>query len=464
MFRILALCLLLAPPAAHAHAQGVIEPLGIQGIEQQELASVRARGMGGVFAAVPGSPESVVLNPAGLAHVERPSVAIAGHWKSRSWAETQHWNPNRYYAGLSLFFSDPDDYTTEPLKNPGWTHSQQSMQLASALGVYPVQLNGRSLVFGVGFHLVAHLGDFDRNNNVLDPYIGQFRPEPVHRPNPGEEITVHWSAFERERLGHLNALVTSAGYELARNLTIGLRVAHTWGSTSDRQEITHRGLFILREAAHDYSHEPGSGTLAWSGTSSFSSLESTVGMQWQIGVLSLGATWQLPTTVTREVEYQKTGQLEQSPVEGMVTTSTQEIEVPTRFVLGVALQPARSWLMAFDYVRQDYSALSANGYTPDWGLVQGIGLGLEWHIRSTTVIRVGYREDPQPFRITGSGLLGETARGEGYSAGISQQLRRLQVHVSYELQHLRYHDRWESNVDYNKIDKHNVLVGATYAF
>ena len=68
--RLLLLNLLLIPAV---QAQGVMQPLTIQGIQQQDPVAVRARAMGGAFAASGGgSPEAMLLNPAGLTSISRP--------------------------------------------------------------------------------------------------------------------------------------------------------------------------------------------------------------------------------------------------------------------------------------------------------------------------------------------------------------------------------------------------------
>lgn len=446
------------------YGQGVMQPLNLQGLERQEVVSVRARGMGSVFAALPGSAESVTLNPASLASVSRPALTAGGLWQARNWAETQHWNPNRYYAGLSLYFSDLEDYHTEPLKNPDWTHRHGAFQLASLGGVMPLRLADRDLAVGAMAHQVAYLGDYDRNNNVLDPYIGQFRPEPVPRPKPGEEIEVQWSSFVRERTGHLRALTGAVGVALTRTVHVGVRVSRVQGTAADMQENRARGVFLLREDAHDYSHEPAQGTVTWDGTSKVSSWRSALGLRLQYSALALGVTWQFPFTLTREYSYRITGLAPDAGDWDPMPAGTNEITVPARIVVGAALQPVPSVLLAVDYVRQDFAALKTRDAAPDWGLVHGIGLGIEWALRPWSTVRAGFRRDPQPFRITGSGLLDETAVGDAFSIGFGQMIREVTLQVSYEFQRLHYHDRWESNVDYNRINQHNVLFGAAYSF
>ena len=436
--------------------QGVMQPLGIQGIEQREIMSARARGMGAVVAALPAGAESAVLNPAGLASLEHLSVSVGGLWRAIDWAETQHWNPNRYYAGISLYFADPAAYQTEPFASPDWTHRQTTTQLSALSGAMPFRWRDRRMAVALAYHTVAHLDDFDRNDNVLDPYIGQFRPEPVERPRPGEEIKVRWSAFERERTGHMQAATVAIGVALTSHLHVGVRVSRASGSSEDRQHLRDRGMFLLREDAHDYSFESLDGIGSLEGTSEFSAMSGALGLQWEHNVLRAGVIVELPHSITHSFKYRDAGSSTTS------RAGASEIDVPARVIAGAALRPTARAVLAVDYFWQDFTALESSGAAPDWGRTHGIGLGLEWRLGPDTHARAGFRRDPKPFRIEGSGLLGETATGDAYSAGLGQAMGPVELNVSYEVQLLTYQDRWESNVDYNRIRRHNVLFGASY--
>ena len=467
MLRRLPLLLVFLAPLAHG--QGVMQPLTIQGLEQQESATVRSRGMGSVFAAMSGSPESVVLNPAGLASLPRPALSASGIWRSRNWAETQHWNPNRYYAGISLYFSDPEDYRSEPLSLPDWTQSQQSFQLATLGGAIPLRFADRIFTVGVMLHQVAYLADYDQNNNVLEPYIGQFRPDPVERPKPGEEIEVLWSAFERERTGNMQAVSAAFGFALLKDLHIGARISRSWGNSTDRQSIRDIGTFLLREDAHDYSYEVSGGQTFWNGSSDFIAWRSAIGIRWQHQVLSGGIIYELPYDI--EHTYSRTIDIDSVTEPGNSNISEDgqdEIRLPARIVAGIAIRPVSQIVLAADYFWQNYETLEKNGGSqyvlPDWGRVQGIGLGVEWNVKGSTILRAGFRRDPRPFRIEGFGLVGKTATGDAISTGFGTDLYSVTLDVAYELQLLHYQDRWESNVDYNRIRQHNVLFGVTYSF
>ena len=460
------LCCLLT--AYSLYGQGVMEPLTIQGLDQFESSAARARGMGAVYAAVSGSAESVMLNPAGLASLGRASVIISGQRSSRSWAETQHWNPNRYYAGMSLYFADPDDYRTEPLSLPDWGFTQNEVSLASVGAAIPFRVGQRAAGIGINYHQVANVGSYDRNDNVLDPYIGRFRPDPIPRPTPGEEILVQWSSFERERSGMIGAVTAAAGLELSPRLHLGMRVSRFTGSSDDRQVLRTNGQFILREDAHDYDYEPSSGHRNWSGSSEYGGWSYVVGLRWVHSAVQFGLVYQGPAPVTQN--FSRLGRIA-DPVEGEsgFTAAGQSIvRLPRRVVVGLVVQPVDRVQLAADYVHQDYEVLEVGGAAqegvPDWGLVRGVNIGLEWHPWETFHFRTGIRRDPRPFRVEGFGLVGKTAAGDAYSAGIGLKLPFAVLDVAYELQRLRYQDRWGSNVDYNRIRRHVILLGATYSF
>ena len=480
--RLLLLNLLLVPAV---QAQGVMQPLAIQGIQQQDPAAVRTRALGGAFTASGGaSPEALLLNPAGLSEMSRPALAVAGLWQSRKWAETQHWNPNRYYAGISLYFSDPETYQSDALSSPDWTHAQDALYPAFAGGVLPFSVGGRNGAVGVAWHLVADLSDYDRNDNVLDPYIGQFRPVPVDRPNPGEEIDVAWSSFERQREGAIRALSPVVAMQLLPDVHVGLRLSWWNGSSDDIQRQRSRGQFLLREDAHDYSFAAANGSIEWNGSSEYSGWTAAGGLRWSKEVMGLGVVYQLPVRLTRSIRYEgvlidRNGQASSHTVQ-----EEEEITLPFQFTAGASFRPATTLMLTLDYFIHHYEAMevqtpagsgllrqetsaSAGTLTDtrlDWEPARGVRLGLEWELRAQWFVRAGFRQDPQPFQIEGFGLLGQTARGNAFSGGLGFPAGPVALDLTYDLQRLLYQDRWESNVDYNRIRKHNLLFGATYRF
>ncbi len=480
--RLLLLNLLLIPAV---QAQGVMQPLTIQGIQQQDPVAVRARAMGGAFAASGGgSPEAMLLNPAGLTSISRPALSVAGVWQSRNWAETQHWNPNRYYAGISLYFSDPETYRSDALSVPDWSHAQDTFYPAFAGGVFPFSIGNRTVTVGIAWRLVADLSDYDRNDNVLDPYIGQFRPVPVDRPNPGEEIEVVWSSFERQREGAIRALSPVVALQILPRVHLGLRFSYWKGSSDDIQHHSSRGQFLLREDAHDYSFTTLDGSIRWNGSSDYSGWTAAGGLHWETDVLGLGVLYQLPIRLTRSVSYDGIHVDLDGRSSNHTVEEEEEITLPFRFTAGAAFRPAANLMLTVDYFIHHYEelevqALAGNGLFRqgaltdpgnlsdarlDWGTIRGVRLGLEWELREHWFIRAGFRQDPQPFLIEGFGLLGQTARGNAFSAGLGLPIGPVTFDLTYDVQRLLYQDRWESNVDYNRIRKNSLFFGATYRF
>ncbi len=480
--RLLLLNLLLIPAV---QAQGVMQPLAIQGIQQQDPSAARARALGGAFAASGDSgPEALLLNPAGLIGMSRPALSVSGLWRSRNWAETQHWNPNRYYAGISLYFSDPEAYRSDALSAPDWTHAQETFRPAFAGGAFPFSLGGRKAVVGIAWSLVADLSDYDQNDNVLDPYIGQFRPVPVDRPNPGEEIEVTWSSFERRRAGTIRAVSPAVALEILPRVHFGLRFSWWRGASDDTQRHRGRGQFILREDAHDYSFSALDGLVEWNGSSEYGGWTAAGGLHWKTDVLGLGALYQLPIRLTRSVSYDGIYVDPDGRSSNHTVKEKEEIALPFRFTAGASFRPASALMLTVDYFIRHYEELevrapagnellrqnapgdpgSLSYLRLDWGPVRGVRLGLEWELREHWFFRAGFRQDPQPFRIEGFGLLGQMARGNAFSAGLGLPIGPVAFDLAYDYQRLLYQDRWESNVDYNRIRKHNLLFGATYRF
>ena len=465
LLRLSPLLLVLLVPTAGA--QGVMQPLSIQGVEQRDPAMVRTRGMGSVFAALDGTVESVVLNPAGLTSLPKPTLVASAISQSKNWAETQHWNPNRYYAGLSLYFSDPDRYQTDALSVPDWSYGQGVASLAALGGAWPLELANRAFTIGLMVHQTSVLADYDQNDNVLDPYIGQFRPDPIGRPNPGEEIEVHWFAFQRERDGQIRAATVAVGYALSDSWHIGARLARHWGASNDRQDSQSKGRFTLREDAHDYDYVVLSNRHGWQGTSNYSAWRFATGIQVTYPIVSVGLTYEFAGPFKRDYELAYSSNNPQYSSFLMASMEgTDTVTIPARVTVGLALKPSSQIVIAADYFWQNYENLEPTNYTtttiPDWGSTRGVSLGAEWAAWSKMSLRAGFRRDPRPFRIEGFGLVGQTAAGDAFSVGLSRLLRGFTVDLAYEYQHLSYQDRWESNVDYNRIRQHNLLLGVTY--
>ena len=189
-------------------------------------------------------------------------------------------------------------------------------------------------------------------------------------------------------------------------------------------------------------------------------------MQWQYDMVTVGVTYQFASNLSRKFTNTGREQTQENGARNHTQVGEHQVEIPARIGTGIVLRPIPSIVLAADYFWQNFSDLkvlgSAMNSGPDWGMVQGIGLGAEWNLHGATFLRAGFRRDPQPFQIEGFGLVGQTATGDAFSVGFGTSISILTLDLAYEFQNLHYQDRWESNVDYNRVRKHSVLVGVTY--
>ena len=256
-------------------------------------------------------------------------------------------------------------------------------------------------------------------------------------------------------------------------------------ASDDIQHHSGRGQFLLREDAHDYSFT----TLDGSSPMERRPRITAAGLRpgactGKTDVLGLGVLYQLPIRLTRSVSYDGVHVDRDGRISNHTVQEDEEITLPFQFTAGAAFQPAATLMLTVDYFIHHYEELEIqapagsglfrqnpltdigilSGARLDWGPVRGVRLGLEWEVRESWFVRAGFRQDPQPFRIEGFGLLGQTARGNAFSTGFGFPIGPATFDLAYDLQRLFYQDRWESNVDYNRIRKHNLLFGATYRF
>lgn len=452
---------------SRAQAQGIAQPLTIQGLDQTYVAGVRARAMGGAVTARAGDEEALFWNPAGLAGVERLTVSASGAAQATGWAESQRWNPNRYYAGLSLYFQNPEAYAYEPFERPDWTNTARVFRPGHAAVVLPFALGGRPAAVAAAAHQVVDLTDYDRNDNVLDPYIGNFRPEPVPRPTPSDSVTAIWSGFERERTGALYALTAGGAAEVLPRLRVGVRLSYWTGSSDDRERRYNRGRFVFFETAHLFDAYDLSGSTTWTGTSEYTAFTGALGLHLTQDAFTLGLTIQAPTTVTRDW----TRDVDVVDPAGARSRRSEsgrdEVTLPVAVTVGGMLRPSASLALAADYQYQNFEAMDVDAagsaeVFPAWYAAHGVRLGLEWRATRRIAVRAGYREDPRPFRIEGAGIVEETARGSVYSAGLGFDGAAFRFDLTYEYHYLLYFDRWESNVNHARTVTHRLLAGVTW--
>lgn len=473
---IVLVALLLSGAYYDATAQGIAQPLTIHGIDQAYLPGARARAMGGAFTAVSDDATAMLWNPSGLAQVGGLSVSAGAAARFTTWDEYQRWIPNRFYGGSSLYFKNPESYPEDPFENPDWSFSNDEVRLGHVAAAYPFSLAGRTVAFGLAYHQAVDLTAYDRNDNVVDPYIGTLRPGPIRRPvNPADSVDAVWSSFDRLREGAIYAISPAIAVEVFNGLRVGGRMSIWNGSSDDRESHDYRGIFTFRESAHDFSFRDSVAAMSWAGTSDYSGWSASLGLQFERQYFTIGLLMELPSEVTREWEREIVSTDPAGTSTRRDETGEETMTLPHRITFGATVRPSTSLGISFDYSRQDLSELELDraggivGPAPAWIAQEGIRLGVEWSATDWLDLRGGYREDARPFAEVGSAFVNEEgaeierARGSILSGGVGLGWQNVRVDATYEFHSLDYVDRWESNANHARERSHVVVFGISYA-
>ncbi len=150
-FKSLSVLALLGLTAIPAVGQGLRQPLNIQGLAQSSITGSRARALGGATSTLSGDIAAMFANPAGLANVGQIGFSVGVGTARTEFVEAQRWNPNRYYASLSLNFQNEAEYANDPLDSPDWELSESATRINHAAGVMPLELGGMQAACSLGY-------------------------------------------------------------------------------------------------------------------------------------------------------------------------------------------------------------------------------------------------------------------------------------------------------------------------
>jgi opacity protein-like surface antigen len=147
-----------------------------------------------------------------------------------------------------------------------------------------------------------------------------------------------------------------------------------------------------------------------------------------------------------------------------------DLSFPWSYSLGMVLKPTDKWTIAFDYEFRhlaDVELTSSSNATVShpWVNTKGtMRLGAEYRASELLSLRGGYREDLQAFSPDGSAIIDEPARGGVYSLGAGIAMGNVIVNLAYEYSLLKYQDIYQSNVNYNTREQHQVMLEVAYRF
>ena len=141
-----------------------------------------------------------------------------------------------------------------------------------------------------------------------------------------------------------------------------------------------------------------------------------------------------------------------------VESGAEELKLPFQYTIGIALRPSAKLTITIDYDARKYGD-AVYEPTPDttykpWLTNHTFRGGLEYKAAKWLQIRGGFREEAQTVAVEGAALLQNPIRGAVYSFGFGLNFNPLFFDFAYEYGHTKYEDMWESNINYNTIDKH----------
>lgn len=477
-------------------SQGAADPLSIYGLEQKSIVDIRSRGMGGTNIASGSTSSILFVNPAGLSHLNSIELRIGGTNISTFQQQTQGWVPNRLYTGLSIMMedkwggikqpmvndstpvTDPWEQLQKPFDNigPNWSrNTNQTLPLSAALAV-PISVDEFKFVFGIGGSQAIDLTHYFQNNNVTDPLLGNYRPQPIAELQPGDTLRARWFQYTRKRDGTIWGITPAVSVSYS-GISAGVSATYYTGSSDDIEQRLDRGFLTFI-----YNRFKVQDTVKYasirSGTSTYSGLGITLGVKIEQPVYALAAVVELPYTMERKYSrsfHSREDILIVRATDSVKTTivnttesGTEKIQYPTAYSIGLLLTPFSKWSFAFDYEARNLNQVEytlANGSTSKpWVGESTFKIGAEYAWQEWLMFRGGYREEPQVFSPAGSAIIGSPAVMSVYSFGTGLVVLGVEIDAAYEYAYLRYSDSWQSNVNQNTTRQHRLLVGLGYKF
>lgn len=485
-------------------AQPASGPLNIQGLDQFSVSGVRSRAMGGTGVASAVDASALFSNPAALAQLSSFELRAGGLFNSTSRQQSQVWVPMRPLPGLSALFEGltgtiktPDSLGKPGLPlsawsalqkqydniSPNWNRNSTDTQPLSLVAAVPLTFQGVDVVAAIGVSQVIDLDQYYQNNNSMSPYLGQQRPDPFLITDRLDTLHVKWYQYIRTREGSAYGITPGVSFTLLPGFRIGGSATILTGSSDDNERRLERGLVNIAIGdgkPNNFMVDTVYYSQVKAGTSDYKGTLFTFGLHFQQKYYSVGLTIRPPMTITRTWDREVTSvDTTKKPfpirIDGQARrqyreNGKDELDFPLFYSLGIVLKPTDKWMLAFDYELRnlaDVELTSTPGGTSSHPWVNSKGvirMGAEYRLSTQLALRGGYREDVQAFAPDGSAIVDEPARGGIYSLGAGLSMGNILVDFAYEYAVLRYEDLYQSNVNYNLREQHQLMVEVAYRF
>jgi hypothetical protein len=480
----IALVLLAAMLVESAVAQGLDDPLTIQGLQQTTLHSAVARAMGGITIGMRGNAALMFSNPSLLQSIQDVQVSIGSNYQRVASDQTQSWIPNPYYGNFSLLMEsltgsikDPvidtaritipngNDKVWRPFDDigPNWSRTKNVTAPVFGFIAMPFSVGSTPLSVGVGYAEYANLNHFYQNNNVLSPSVGTYRPIPISQPKANDTIPVQWFQYSRLREGSINGYGAALSVGLSDQISLGISGMMLKGTSDDAESRTERGLLRFNSSFFTldsiYNH------VSKNGTSDYSGVEFILAATYRSRALSFGFILKPPTKISRSfhsnIQSDTTGQ------SALITTSGSDaLVMPWRYSIGLTIEPRDYLTIGIEYEVRPYASAiwrTASGVESNPWLSSALFRGgVEYRPADWLILRGGVQEQAETFEPAEQGLIGEPVTYSIYTMGIGLSIAGAHIDIAYEYSEMKYQDVWQSNTNSNRAIRTGIMANITY--
>lgn len=486
--------------SANISAQHRGDNLSFQGLSTQNEYGVRVSSMGGAGVSLLGDLSAIFYNPAGLTGIKSLQVSVSANSSNFGWRENQDYRPNRLFATLpfyleGLYIPDPADdgvfdherlwtddqqidssyVVTDPKlgldpfseEAADWKHDISNFSVSDISVAMPFELEGNNFVVGLGYHQSISIEDFDRNDTYLDPHIGYFGYGEIGKVNGVDTLDVNWYKFLREKSGSVNSINFALGYEVMKEINVGVGFKYFWGNSDDKQALDHFGKFsLIDENRFKFYHK--NQLLQSSGSSDYSYMKMNIGALVNLEKITFGINIDLPYTITRDWSYSTT----LTDSNGTVNSSTSgsdELSIPIGFSAGLTFLPVDNFSLSLaienkQFADAEFSLANNDSTHRNWSNQLIFRVGTEYEAIPGLYLRAGYKLIPEVFIPDGAAIKDEGPTAKSYSFGAGYDLFMGTINVAYEIRELRYYDSYYSNTNYVTQTYENISFGYTIKF
>ena len=482
-------------------AQPSVGPLNVQGLDQFVTTGARARAMGGASIAGSNDVTALFANPAALSQLTALEIRVGGFLENNLRKQDQSWIPSKDVPSMSALFegltgyikalgsgsspvTNPWDNVQRPYDNigPNWNKTSSRTRPLTLAAALPMTVEDVKVTPAIGISQVIDLDNYLQNNNSMTPYVGQQRPF-LQWSKSVDTIHINWYQFVRSREGSVYGITPGLSVTLLSGLTIGGSVAFLSGSSDDLEQRVERGhlnVAVSNGKAQEFLLDTVYYYQTKSGTSSYSGTLLTFGLLYQQPRYSIGITVRPTTNISRTWDWNVTSvdttsrpfpvRIDSLRARRTHESGTDNVKFPLAFAVGFVLTPSDKWTFAFDYeirnlANAEWTTKTSGTVSRPWvNKSANWRLGAEYRVSDMLALRGGYHEDLQSFAPDGSAIVDKPASGEIFSLGAGITVGSILMNFAYEYSVLRYHDIYQSNINYNTRQQHQLMVECAYRF